>query len=162
MKPGDPLVVAGYPATDLITKKEWSTERTPQIDPTAVFAPYLLWNQDLRNTGRTNVPNQGGICGGGVFDRHGRYVAMFLGNDANSRRDEFESAWPHLLKVKSKGAPTVLRRASSFWPGDKANAGVCVHTPPAGEDPIADGKDAKGNWEKTIYIELIVDGEIIE
>jgi hypothetical protein len=25
-----------------------------------------------------------------------------------------------------------------------------------------DGKDAKGNWEQTIYIELIVDGEIIE
>ena len=31
-----------------------------------------------------------------------------------------------------------------------------------GQDPIADGKDAKENWEKTIYIELIVDGEIID
>ena len=46
--------------------------------------------------------------------------------------------------------------------GDKATAGVCVHTPPAGEAPIADGKDAKGNWEKTIYIELIVDGNIVD
>jgi hypothetical protein len=79
-----------------------------------------------------------------------------------TKRDEFELAWPHLLKVKSKGAPIVLRRAPSFWLGDKATAGVCVHTPPAGEAPIADGKDAKGNWEKTIYIELIVDGEIID
>jgi len=79
-----------------------------------------------------------------------------------TKRDEFESAWPHLLKVKSKGAPIVLRRAPSFWLGDKATAGVCVHTPPAGEAPIADGKDAKGNWEETIYIELIVDGEIID
>ena len=79
-----------------------------------------------------------------------------------TKRDEFESAWPHLLKVKSKGAPIVLRRGPSFWLGDKATAGVCVHTPPAGEDPIADGKDAKGNWEKTIFIELIVDGEIID
>ena len=79
-----------------------------------------------------------------------------------TKRDEFESAWPHLLKVKSKGAPIVLRRAPSFWLGDKATAGVCVHTPPAGEAPIADGKDAKGNWEKTLYIELIVDGEIID
>ena len=56
----------------------------------------------------------------------------------------------------------MLSRVPSFWLGDKATAGVCVHTPPAGEDPIADGKDAKGNWEKTIYIELIVDGEIID
>ena len=79
-----------------------------------------------------------------------------------ARRDEFESAWPHVLKVKSRGAPIVLRRAPSFWLGDKATAGVCVHTPPVGEAPIADGKDAKGNWEKTIYIELIVDGEIID
>ena len=79
-----------------------------------------------------------------------------------TKRDEFESAWPHLLKVKSKGAPIVLRRAPSFWLGDKATAGVCVHTPPAGEAPIADGKDSKGNWEKTSYIELIVDGEIID
>ncbi len=79
-----------------------------------------------------------------------------------TKREEFESAWPHLLKVKSKGAPIVLRRAPSFWLGDKATAGVCVHTPPAGEAPIADGKVAKGNWEKTIYIELIVDGEIID
>ena len=79
-----------------------------------------------------------------------------------TKRDEFESAWPHLLKIKSRGAPIVLRRGPSFWLGDKATAGVCVHTPPAGEAPIAAGKDAKGNWEKTIYIELIVDGEIID
>lgn len=76
-----------------------------------------------------------------------------------TNRDEFESAWPHLLKIKSKGAPIVLRRGPSFWLGDKATAGVCVHTPPAGQDPITDGK---GNWEKTISIELIVDGEIID
>ncbi len=79
-----------------------------------------------------------------------------------TKRDELESAWPHLLKIKSKGAPIVLRRAPSFWLGDKATAGVCVHTPPSGEAPIADGKDAKGNWEKTNYIELIVDGEIVD
>ena len=79
-----------------------------------------------------------------------------------TKQDEFESAWPHLLKIKSKGAPIVLKRAPSFWLGDKATAGVCVHTPPKGEAPIADGKDAKRNWEKTIYIELIVDGEIID
>ncbi|CAN5509029.1 hypothetical protein BH10PLA2_BH10PLA2_10690 [soil metagenome] len=79
-----------------------------------------------------------------------------------NKRDEFEAAWPHLLKVKSKGAPIMLRRGPSFWLGKEKNAGVCVHTPPLGQAPIKDGKDAKGNWEKTIYIELIVDGDIVD
>jgi hypothetical protein len=77
-------------------------------------------------------------------------------------RDEFEAAWPYLLKVKTKGAPIVLRRGPSFWFENEKNAGVCVHTPPKGQVPIADGKDAKGNWEATKYIELIVDGEIVD
>lgn len=79
-----------------------------------------------------------------------------------TKRAEFEAAWPHLLKVKTKGAPIVLRRGPSFWLGKESNAGVCVHTPPEGQDPVAEGKDAKGSWEKTIYIELIVDGEIVD
>jgi hypothetical protein len=79
-----------------------------------------------------------------------------------TKREEFESAWPHLLKVKSKGAPIILVRGPSFWLGEGKDAGVCVHTPPEGQAPIADGKDAKGHWEKTIYIELIVDGQIID
>jgi hypothetical protein len=79
-----------------------------------------------------------------------------------TKRDEFEAAWPYLLKVKTKGAPIVLRRGPSFWFGKEKNAGVAVHTPPEGQAPLADGKDANGNWEKTIYIELIVDGEIVD
>jgi hypothetical protein len=79
-----------------------------------------------------------------------------------TKREDFESAWPHLLKVKSQGAPIVLVRGPSFWLGKEKHAGVCIHTPPEGQAPIADGKDAKGNWEKTIYIELIVDGQIID
>ena len=78
-----------------------------------------------------------------------------------TERADFESAWPHFLKVKSKGAPIVLRCGPSFWIDGKS-PGVCIHTPPKGQVPIADGKDAEGNWEQTIYIELIVDGEIID
>jgi hypothetical protein len=77
------------------------------------------------------------------------------------KRAEFEAAWPHLLKVKTPRAPIVLRRGPSFWLGKEQAAGVCVHTPPDGEPPIH-GKDAAGNWERTIYIELIVDGEIVD
>ena len=67
LKPGEPLVVAGYPATDVITKKEWSTERTPQIDATAVRHPlYLLWYDEI-STNPTRL--QGGMSGGGVFNQ---------------------------------------------------------------------------------------------
>ena len=33
-----------------------------------------------------------------------RYLIPFI------KREDFESAWPHLLKVKSKGAPLILMR----------------------------------------------------
>lgn len=79
-----------------------------------------------------------------------------------TNREAFEAAWPHLLKVKSQGAPIVLRRGPSFWLGNGSKAGVCIHTPPEGEAPIADARNAGGRWERTIYIELIVDGEIVD
>jgi len=79
-----------------------------------------------------------------------------------SEREAFEAAWPHLLTVKSQGAPIVLKRGPSFWLDGKSNAGVCVHTPPAGDTPITDPEEIDGNWERTIYIELIVDGEIVD
>jgi hypothetical protein len=79
-----------------------------------------------------------------------------------AKRDAFEAAWPHLLEVKTKGAPIVLRRSPSFWFGKETSAGVCVHTPPEGQAPLSDGKDANGDWDKTVYIELIVDGKVID
>jgi hypothetical protein len=79
-----------------------------------------------------------------------------------AKREAFEEAWPHLLKVKSPGAPIVLRRGPSFWLGKGASAGVCVHTPPKGQAPVADAEKVGGHWERTIYIELIVDGEIVD
>ena len=85
-----------------------------------------------------------------------------LRHPVHKAREEFESAWPHILKVKSKGAPIVLRRGPSFWLGKEANAGVCIHTPPQGEAPITGDQVTGGRWEQTIYIELIVDGEIVD
>ncbi|MHB9081868.1 MAG: hypothetical protein ACYC3X_30755 [Pirellulaceae bacterium] len=79
-----------------------------------------------------------------------------------TKREDFESAWPHILKAKSKGAPIVLRRGPSFWLGKESNAGVCIHTPPQGEAPIAGDQVTDGLWEQTIYIELIWDGEIVD
>lgn len=79
-----------------------------------------------------------------------------------AERAAFEAAWPHLLQVKSQGAPIVLRRGPSFWLGGDSNAGVCIHTPPEGEAPLTDADEIAGNWERTIYLELIVDGEIVD
>lgn len=79
-----------------------------------------------------------------------------------TKREEFESVWPQILKVRSKGAPIVLRRGPSFWLDKETKAGVCIHTPPNGEAPVAGDKITGGCWEQAIYIELIVDGEIVD
>jgi hypothetical protein len=79
-----------------------------------------------------------------------------------STREEFEAAWPHLLKVRTPGAPIVLRRGPSFWLGKEAAAGVVVHAPPTGVAPPADAKSVGNRTERTIYLELIVDGQIVD
>jgi hypothetical protein len=66
-----------------------------------------------------------------------------------TNRKEFESAWPHLLKVKSTGAGLRLVRAPNFCLGEHAKAGIVVHSPPLGQ-------------EGTTYLELVVDGDIVD
>ena len=79
-----------------------------------------------------------------------------------AKRESFEAVWPHLLKVKTPGAPILLRRPPGFGLLDDSKAGVCIHAPPEGEAPLADAKEANGDRDRTIYIELIVDGDIID
>jgi hypothetical protein len=71
-----------------------------------------------------------------------------------AKREEFESAWPHLLKVKSKGAPIILLR-SPYTRLGRIDAGVFIHTPLAGAVDPAD-------LQRCIYIEFIVDGKIVD
>ena len=79
----------------------------------------------------------------GPLAPHQHYAIPF------TKREEFESAWPHILKVKSKGAPVRLVRGPNFFVGAHIKAGVVVHSPPLGqEDPT--------------YIELVVDGEVVD
>lgn len=84
-------------------------------------------------------------------------------------RDEFEKAWPHLLKIKTPGAPVILVRSpSSHWHFGKTNAGVLIHCPPGGlkpkvpELPIEGVDSITERWLNTTYIELVVDGEIVD
>lgn len=87
-----------------------------------------------------------------------------------AKREEFEAAWPHLLKVKSKGAPLILVRGPKTDFFAIKPAGVRIQTPPIDSDrkldsavPIADAKKPHGEWRTTAtYIELVVDGEIVD
>ncbi len=85
-------------------------------------------------------------------------------------REEFEVAWPHILKAKSQGAPIFLKRGPNFFLG-KEHAGVVVHCPPKGqwdnpktpEAPIeAYPAESPHRWQWTNYIELVIDGEIVD
>ena len=100
----------------------------------------------------------------GPLDARQHYAIPF------SKREEFESAWPHILKVKSKGAPVLLVRGPNFFLGEKVKAGVVVHSPPLGqadnpatpEAPILGITNVRERWMYTTYIELIVDGDIVD
>lgn len=85
-------------------------------------------------------------------------------------REEFEAAWPHILKVKSQGAPIFLKRGPNFFL-DKERAGVVVHCPPKGQwdNPKTPEAPIEGypiesphRWQWTNYIELVVDGQIVD
>ena len=86
-----------------------------------------------------------------------------------AKREAFESAWPRLLKVKSKGAPIILLRAPNAWLGETIKAGVRIHAPPPGqsdnpntpEAPIG-SSNVRECWMYTTFIELVVDGEIVD
>lgn len=82
-------------------------------------------------------------------DRH--YLIPF------TKREEFESAWPHFLKVKSKGAPVILVRGPKTDFMAIKPAGVLIHTPPDGLDATATARGIQAT-----YIELVVDGNIVD
>lgn len=87
-----------------------------------------------------------------------------------AKREDFEAAWPHILKVKSKGAPIVLVRAPlKHWHFDKIKAGLLIHSPPLEngkptepETPIEGVQDFNMRWMRTVYLELAVDGQIVD
>ncbi len=91
--------------------------------------------EPLRKKSRTLVGNE----------EPNRHYAMRFTN-----RDEFESAWPHILKVKCKGAPLRLVRGANFYLGGDCKAGVVVQCPPRGQS------------DEAAALALVVDGEIVD
>src|SRR5207247_5732896 len=63
----------------------------------------------------------------GPLAAHQHYAIPF------TKREQFESAWPHILKLKSKGAPVRLVRGPNFFLAKDIKAGVIVHCPPPGQ-----------------------------
>jgi hypothetical protein len=83
-------------------------------------------------------------------------------------REQFEAAWPHLLKVKTPAAPVILLRSPYTFPSN-IKAGVIVHCPPIETDkkanpgaPVPGPRDVRSTWLWTTYIELIVDGDVVD
>jgi hypothetical protein len=85
-------------------------------------------------------------------------------------REAFEAAWPQILSVKSKAAPIFLSTSPNFFLGDEASAGIVIHCPPEGqrdnpvtpEAPIHGVQNPRVRWMNTIYVELVIDGKIID
>jgi len=89
-----------------------------------------------------------------------------------SDRDAFESAWSHLLQVKSQESPIVLIRSpyegTGAMKGSSMKAGVLINSYPLAsstEDPAASDAPAKGTKPKsaiTTYLVLVVDGKVVD
>jgi len=99
----------------------------------------------------------------------GSLLALVIHHIPFTKREDFEAAWPHLLKVKTKGAPIVLVHSpGTHWHFGKTTAGLLIHCPPSGKDPaeprgpIEGAKSVKDRWLWTTWIELVVDGQIVD
>jgi hypothetical protein len=130
-------VYALYSVSD---RGEWPKSWPKELEP-------------LRKQARTLV--------GPLVDHH-HYQIPF------TKREEFEAAWPHILKVKSKGAPIILVRGPKTDFFEIKPAGVLIHSPPPQQDkrihpeePI-DSTNTRERWMWTTFIELVVDGDIVD
>lgn len=82
-----------------------------------------------------------------------------------TKREEFEGAWPHLLKVKAKGAPLILVRGPKTDFFSIKPAGVLIHTPPVDSKEQEAPRDTtvpRDRWLYANYIELAIDGEVVD
>ena len=92
---------AGYLVYSVSDTGTWPKSWPVELDP-------------LRTQSRT-------LVGPVALDRH--YAISF------TKREQFEAAWPHIVKVKRNGAPLFLKRGPNFFLGGDSKAGVVVHCP---------------------------------
>lgn len=70
-----------------------------------------------------------------------------------TNREQFESAWPYLLRVKSEGVSITLLRGPHVRVKPRRNSGIRIFPPLTGY--------TEGPWSVT-RIELVIDGEIVD
>ncbi|WDQ18422.1 trypsin-like peptidase domain-containing protein [Rhodopirellula sp. P2] len=99
---GDPIVIAGYPGGQSFKDEtgrwtiRWLMDRSPVIGSTTVEGPsHLLWSVDLW-TGPAPFL-KGGMSGGGIFNRQGRYV----GTTSGLRSELAKRQWDDLEPIDS-------------------------------------------------------------
>jgi hypothetical protein len=92
-----------------------------------------------------------------------RYLIPF------TKREDFEAVWPHLLTVKTKGAPIILVRGPKLDFFEIKPAGVLIQSPPARIDkednpeiPLSGVADVRMKWRNATFFELVVDGKIVD
>ena len=110
--------------------------------------------ESLRGQSRT-------LVGPEVANRH--YQIPF------TKREEFEAAWPHFLKVKTKGAPIFLVRGPKTDFFEIIPAGILIHSPPEDADKGTDAVELipgqtnpRTTWMNATFFELAVDGKIVD
>jgi hypothetical protein len=74
-----------------------------------------------------------------------------------------------LLSIKTKGAPVVLVKSPhKHWALGQTAAGVVIHCPPGGKEPAMPkgprehASNLTDRWLWTTWIELVVDGEVVD
>lgn len=136
------LAAPAYAIYSISDHGDWPKTWPPELEP-------------LRKHSRTLV---------GPMVAQSHYLIPF------NTREKFESAWPHLLKVKSRSAPIFLVRGPKTDFFELKPAGVLIHAPPAGqhenpatpEAPIPGVENLRARWMNTTYIELAVDGNVVD
>ncbi|HEY3966096.1 MAG TPA: hypothetical protein VGM05_16165 [Planctomycetaceae bacterium] len=116
------VIGRAYAVYDVLDRGDWPKSWPKELEP-------------LRKQSRT-------LQGPEVLNLH--YAIPF------TKRDEFESAWPHILDVKTKGTHLRLLRGPNFFLGDDRKAGVVIHCPP------------RGQADEPATLDLVVDGEIVD
>jgi hypothetical protein len=83
------------------------------------------------------------------------------------KREDFESAWPHILKVRKSGTPIILYRGPRDDLGSMG-AGVRIQCP-VDDRAIerlprvrAEDSTQEEAWRRSGFVELIVDGELVD
>ena len=107
-----------------------------------------------RNKTVRSKPAPGGAAGAQSALRHSLH-----------QTGEFEAAWPHIVELKSKGTPIILKRSRTSFSAATAKpaSSSIVRRPERNpKAPIPAQNNPNVRWMGTNYIELVVDGDIVD